>query len=406
MNDTSDVNRATMVQEADVLVIGGGLHGTSSAFHLARRGAKVIVLEADYVARHSSGVNAGGVRTLGRPLPEIPLALMSREIWHGMPSLLGDGEDGGFVASGQLKIAETDAELDACRERVALLESHGFTHEKVIDRETVLELEPALARHVTGGIWVARDGYALPYRTTTAFRLAAQRLGANFLEGTPVRRIEQRGTRWFAHTPRGTFSADKLLVTAGAWSGELAKQVGEAVPVHPEGLMLMVTHRVAPFCNATLGATGRPLSFKQFDNGTVVIGGKLIGIADLAGRHGEIDFARLVRSARTVTDLFPHLRHLGVNRAWAGVEAFTQDELPVISASRAASNLYYSFGYCGSGFQLGPGCGKLVSELMLDGTPSLSLDAFAIDRFGRASAAAPLASPLSSHAAAASPVAH
>jgi sarcosine oxidase, subunit beta len=115
----------------------------------------------------------------------------------------------------------------------------------------------------------------------------------------------------------------------------------------------------------------------------VVIGGKLIGIADLADRHGEVDFVRLVRSARTVTDLFPHLRHLGVNRAWAGVEAFTEDELPVISASRKASDLYYSFGYCGSGFQLGPGCGKLVSELMLDGAPSISLDAFAIDRFGR-----------------------
>ncbi|MFM0172222.1 NAD(P)/FAD-dependent oxidoreductase [Paraburkholderia sediminicola] len=379
MNDTTDI------QEADVLVIGGGLHGTSSAFHLARRGVKVIVLEADYVARHSSGVNAGGVRTLGRPLPEIPLALMSREIWHGMSELLG--ENGGFVASGQLKIAETDDELDACRQRVALLESHGFTHEKVIDRDTVLELEPALARHVTGGIWVERDGYALPYRTTTAFRLAAQRRGTRFLESTPVRRIEQRGTRWFAVTPHGTFSANQLLVTAGAWSGELAKQVGESVPVHPEGLMLMVTHRVAPFCRATLGATGRPLSFKQFDNGTVVIGGKLIGSADLANRHGEVDFARLVRSARTVTDLFPHLRHLGVNRAWAGVEAFTEDELPVISASRQASNLYYSFGYCGSGFQLGPGCGQLVSELMLDGAPSVSLDAFAIDRFGRAAAA-------------------
>ena len=383
MNDTIETSA---VQEADVLVVGAGLHGTSSAFHMARRGAKVIVLEADYVARHSSGVNAGGVRTLGRPLAEIPLALMSREIWHGMSDLLGDTEDGGFVASGQLKIAETDDELDACRERVALLESHGFTHEKLIDRDSVLELEPALARHVTGGIWVERDGYALPYRTTTAFRLAAQRHGARFLEGTPVRRIEQRGTRWFAVTPHRTFSAQKLLVTAGAWSGELAKQAGEAVPVHPEGLMLMVTHRVAPFCRATLGATGRPLSFKQFDNGTVVIGGKLIGLADLANRHGEVDFIRLVRSAQTVTDLFPHLRNLGVNRAWAGVEAFTEDELPVISASRNASNLYYSFGYCGSGFQLGPGCGKLVSELILDGLPSVSLDAFDIDRFGRAPA--------------------
>ncbi|MCX5540650.1 FAD-binding oxidoreductase [Paraburkholderia sp. CNPSo 3076] len=380
---------ASAIQEADVLVIGGGLHGSSSAFHMARRGASVIVLEADYVGRHSSGVNAGGVRTLGRPLPEIPLALMSREIWHALPDTIGD--DGGFVPSGQLKIAETEAELEACRERVALLESLGFTHEKLIDRETVLELEPALAKHVTGGIWVERDGYALPFRTTTAFRLAAQKHGARFYEGTAVTHIEPRGERWLAQTPRGTFAARRLLVTAGAWSGELARQAGEPVPVHPEGLMLMVTHRVAPFCRATLGATGRPLSFKQFDNGTVVIGGKLIGIADLPERHGEVDFMRLVKSAQTVVDLFPHLRHLGVNRAWAGVEAFTADSLPIISASRRAANLYYSFGYCGSGFQLGPACGRLVAELVLDGAPSLSLDAFAIDRFARAAVQAPLA---------------
>jgi sarcosine oxidase subunit beta len=369
---------ANVAGEADALVVGGGLHGTSSAFHLARRGASVIVLEADYVARHSSGVNAGGVRTLGRPLPEIPLALRSREMWHALPQLVGD--DGGFVSSGQLKIAETQAELEECRERVALLEANGFTHEKLIDRQTVLELEPALAKHVTGGIWVERDGYALPFRTTTAFRLAAQRCGVRFHESTPVSRIEQRGTRWYARTPRGWFAAEKLLVAAGAWSGELALQAGEHVPVHPEGLMLMVTHRVAPFCKATLGATGRPLSFKQFDNGTVVIGGKLIGIADMAGRQGEVDFARLVKSAQTVVDLFPHLRHLGINRAWAGVEAFTDDSLPVISASRTASNLYYSFGYCGSGFQLGPACGQFVAEMMLDGAASLPLDAFAIDR--------------------------
>lgn len=365
--------------ESDVLVIGGGLHGSSSAFHLARRGARVTVLEADYIGRHASGVNAGGVRTLGRPVPEIPLSLMSREIWHNIVETVGD--DAGFVASGQLKIAETEAELDECRERVALLESHGFTHEKIIDRETLLELEPAITPHVTGGIWVERDGYALPFRATTAFRIAAERNGAVFREGTPVTRIEQIGERWIAHTPRGDFSATQLVVTAGAWAGELAAQVGEPVPVHPEGLMLMVTHRVAPFCRATLGATGRPLSFKQFDNGTVVIGGKLIGIADLAGRHGEVDFLRLVKSANTVVDLFPHLRHLGINRAWAGVEAFTDDSLPVISRSKRASNLTYSFGYCGSGFQLGPGCGKLVSELVLDGVASLPLDAFAIDRF-------------------------
>lgn len=366
-------------QHSDVLVIGGGIHGLSTAFHLAQSGVAVTVLEADYCGRHASGVNAGGVRTLGRHDAEIPLALSSRALWHELAQTLGD--DGGFVPSGQLKLAETPAELEECRQRVAHLQRLGYTHEVLVDEQEVFDIIPTVARHVVGGIWVKEDGYAVPYKTVTSFRRAAQRLGVKVLETTPAQRIEQRGSRWQVSTPAGVFSAEHLVITAGAWARELAEQVGESVPAHPEGLMLMVTHRVAPFCAPVLGATGRSLSFKQFANGTVVIGGKLIGTVDFPGRHGEVDLTRLSISARTVTDLFPHLKHLGVNRIWAGVEAFTADDLPVIGASRKASNLSYSFGFCGSGFQMGPGTGKRLAQQILGEHSDISLDAFDVGRF-------------------------
>ncbi|MGE6385205.1 NAD(P)/FAD-dependent oxidoreductase [Pseudomonas sp. NPDC078416] len=369
-------------RHSDVLVIGGGIHGLSTALHLAQRGVEVTVLEADYCGRHASGVNAGGVRTLGRHDAEIPLALSSRALWHDLAQTLGD--DGGFVPSGQLKLAETAAELDECRQRVDHLQRLGFTHEVLIDAQQVFEIIPTVARHVVGGIWVKDDGYAIPYRTVTSFRLAAEKLGVKVLETTPAQRIEQRGSEWQVTTPAGVFSAGHLVITAGAWARELAEQVGESVPAHPEGLMLMVTHRVAPFCAPVLGATGRSLSFKQFANGTVVIGGKLIGSVDFPARHGEVDLARLGISARTVTDLFPHLKHLGVNRVWAGVEAFTADDLPVIGASRKASNLSYSFGFCGSGFQMGPGTGKRLAQQILGEHSDISLEAFDIGRFDTA----------------------
>ncbi|WP_243842264.1 NAD(P)/FAD-dependent oxidoreductase [Pseudomonas graminis] len=362
-----------------MLVIGGGIHGLSTALHLAQRGVEVTVLEADYCGRHASGVNAGGVRTLGRHDAEIPLALSSRALWHDLAQTLGD--DGGFVPSGQLKLAETAAELDECRQRVEHLQRLGFTHEVLIDDQQVFEIIPTVARHVVGGIWVKDDGYAIPYRTVTSFRLAAEKLGVKVRETTPAQRIEQRGSEWQVTTPAGVFSAGHLVITAGAWARELAQQVGESVPAHPEGLMLMVTHRAAPFCAPVLGATGRSLSFKQFANGTVVIGGKLIGSVDFPARHGEVDLARLGISARTVTDLFPHLKHLGVNRVWAGVEAFTADDLPVIGASRKASHLSYSFGFCGSGFQMGPGTGKRLAQQILGEHSDISLEAFDIGRF-------------------------
>jgi sarcosine oxidase subunit beta len=362
-----------------VLVIGGGIHGLSTAFHLAQRGVRVTVLEADYCARHASGVNAGGVRTLGRHEAEIPLALSSRALWHELHNVLGD--DGGFVPSGQLKLAENQDELEECRERISHLQSLGFDHEVLVGRDEVFEIIPTVARHVVGGIWVKDDGYATPFRTVTAFRLAAQKLGVQVHEVTPAKRIEHKAGRWRITTPTGVFAAEHLVITAGAWARELAAQVGESVPGRPEGLMLMVTQRVAPFCGPVLGATGRSLSFKQFANGTVVIGGKLIGALDFPARHGEVDMTRLGTSARTVTDLFPHLRHLGVNRVWAGVEAFTEDDLPVIGLSRKASNLSYSFGFCGSGFQMGPGVGKRLAQQILGEYSGIALDAFAVDRF-------------------------
>ncbi|ANJ56918.1 FAD-dependent oxidoreductase [Pseudomonas silesiensis] len=374
-------------RQADVLVIGGGIHGLSTALYLAQAGVKVTVLEAEYCGRHASGVNAGGVRTLGRHVAEIPLALASRDLWHELKNTLGD--DGGFVLSGQLKLAESQADLEECRLRVEQLQALGFSHEVLVDQQQVFDTVPTVSRHVTGGIWVKDDGYAVPFKTVTAFRLAAQKRGVRIHENTPAQQIEQTGTQWRVSTPAGPFSAEHLVVTAGAWAGGLAAQIGEPVPVHPEGLMLMVTHRVAPFCVPVLGATSRALSFKQFSNGTVVIGGKLVGSLDFLARHGEVEMERLGSSARTVTDLFPHLRHLGVNRVWAGVEAFTADDLPVIGASRKASNLSYSFGFCGSGFQMGPGTGKRLAQLILGEQSDISLEPFAIDRFNRAASVPP-----------------
>lgn len=375
--------RSELPRGSDVLVIGGGFHGTSSAFHLARRGAKVTLLESEYCARHASGVNAGGVRTLGRHYAEVPLARASLGLWHGLPELIGKdlSDDATFVPSGMLQIAETAQELDQLRRRVAELNALGFKHEVIVDAQQVREIAPRLAHHVVGGIWVKDDGHAVPYRAVTAFRQAAQRLGAQFHEATPAQTIIRVGSQWQVTTPRGIFTAPWLVNAAGAWSGDFAAQAGDVVPMKPGGLMLMVTQRVPHFVDPVLSATSRPLSFKQFANGTVLIGGGLRCSADVVRRHGEVDFLKLSSSAQTVTDLFPHLGPINIVRAWAGVEAFMPDEIPVISPSRHAPQLVHAFGFSAHGFELGPIGGQIVSELVLDGHSTLPIAPFSVDRF-------------------------
>jgi len=363
----------------DVAVIGGGIHGCSTAYHLGRRGARVVVLEAEYCGRHASGVNAGGVRTLGRKIAEIPLCLASCTLWHDLAHELG--EDPGFYTGGQIKVAESIADIAILQERVDTLHRHGYTHEVMIDAETTRRLLPAVSEHVTGAIWVERDGYALPFKSVTAYRRAAQTAGAEIRENSRVTRVDQRGANWHLDTATGPVSAEYVVMAAGAWTGKLAETLDEPLPVEPGGLMLMVTQRLPHFVDPVVGAASRGLSFKQYDNGTVVIGGELHCDVDFEAAHAELDFSRLANSARIVTDLFPFLANVSMNRAWSGIDGFSPDKTSIIGFSPNIPKLVYSCGFSASGFQLGPAAGCAVSELILDGRSNVDISGLSPARF-------------------------
>jgi sarcosine oxidase subunit beta len=363
----------------DVIVVGGGLHGCSAALHLARRGARVTVLEKDHVGRHASGVNAGGVRRLGRHLAEIPLSVASMELWHRIAELVDD--DCGFESHGQVKVAESEAELEALRGRVEAVRRLGFEHEELIGRDQLRAIVPAISEHCVGAIVCRRDGAALPYRTTLAFKRKAEALGVRFHEGTPVAALRRAGGAWRVETGSGAFEAPVVVNAAGAWADRLAGQLGEAVPLVASAFMLMISAPMPPFLDPVIGATSRPLSFKQFGNGTVLIGGGHLGRTERDHNRTELDFRKLALSAGTVRDLFPVMRGAQIVRCWAGIEAVMPDDIPVIGPSATAEGVFHAFGFCGHGFQLGPIVGSVIAELIATGRSNLSLEAFRIDRF-------------------------
>lgn len=370
----------------DVIVVGAGLHGCSAALHLAMRGKSVLLLEKNAAGRHASGVNAGGVRRLGRHPAEIPLSVESMEIWHRIESLVDN--DCGFQASGQVKIAENDAEMAELEKRAAMVRSLGFDHEEIIDRAELRRLCPAVADHCVGGVVSRRDGFANPYRTTWSFRQKAVALGVTLHEGVRVLGIDRRGDRWEVGTSIGRFEAETLVNSAGAWGDQLAAMMGDVVPLSAEAPMMMVTAPVPHFLDPVVGLAGRPLSFKQGANGTVVIGGGHRGVADRDAETTTLNFKGLKLSARTVVDVFPHMRNVPVVRCWSGIEGIMPDQIPVIGPSRNAPNAFHSFGFSAHGFQMGPIVGRITSELIVDGGTPLPIEAFRVDRFNTVDGAA------------------
>lgn len=363
----------------DAIVIGGGLHGCSTALQLAMRGVKACVVEKDHVARHASGVNAGGVRRLGRHVAEIPLSVASMEMWHAIRDLVDD--DCGFESHGQVKVAESEAELETLRARVALVRDLGFDHEELIGHVELRDVLPAVSEHCVGAIICRRDGAALPFRTTQAFKRKAEALGAVFREGERVASLLRRDSVWHVTTDKGSMDAPIVVNCAGAWAGQIAAAVGEPVPIEPVALMLMISAPQPRFLLPVVGATSRPLSFKQYANGTVLIGGGYQGRAFPDENRTEIDFTRLAASAQTVCDLFPVMRGADIVRTWAGIEGRMPDDIPVIGPSSVNEGLFHAFGFSAHGFQLGPVVGALTAELITTGRTNLPIAPFAISRF-------------------------
>lgn len=368
-----------MTVRTDAIIVGGGIHGCSTALHLCLRGLRPVLVEKDYAGRHASGVNAGGVRQLARHVAEIPLSIRSMDLWEGIEELVGD--DCGFSNHGQVLVAENDEELEACRLRVADLNLHGFTHEELIDAKELRRLVPAVAETCPGGIVSRRDGAANPAQTTTAFRRRAEQLGAIVREGVAATNIRKDGKVWRIDASGETYEAPVLVNAAGAWGGRIAASLGELVPVDTVAPMLMITSRVPVFIKPVVILQGRKLSFKQFANGTVLIGGGHLATPYQDTGETVLDWRKLQESARTVWELFPIMRNATVVRAWAGIEARTRDDLPIIGPSAKHEGLFHQFGFSLHGFQLGPGTGAVMAELIATGNTNTPIDGLRIERF-------------------------
>ena len=372
--------------KADVIIVGGGLMGAASAFFLRRRGRSVILLERGLVGQQASGVNFGNVRRQGRFLPQLPLAHRSRAIWGQLKQLLG--EDAEFLATGHVRGVYDEAQAAVVEKYASDARGWGLDLEIVGGREFRRRF-PFFGPEVICGSYSPDDGHANPRLAAPAFGRAAARAGAQVIENCEVLAVGKDGEDFRVEDAGGrTFRAPAALICAGAWGDKLSATFGEPVPMIPHGPSMGVTEPVPYGIVPVVGVSSRVahevVYFRQVKRGNIVFGGGLRGPAYPELKRAYVLPENTLRQLRELRRLAPVLGRLQVLRTWSGIEGYMSDELPVMGPSRRVSGLYYAFGFCGHGFQLGPGVGDVMAELIATGATSTPIEPFLIQRFDTA----------------------
>jgi len=183
------------------------------------------------------------------------------------------------------------------------------------------------------------------------------------------------------------YQAPRLLITAGAWGSRLSSQFGEPVPIETHGPQMGVTEPLPYVFREAVGVSSPLVSetiyFRQIPRGNVIFGGCFRTRPDLDTRLARAEPHGLLNQLTQLRRLAPALGRVNVIRTWSGVEGYIADDLPIMGPSSQVEGLYYAFGFCGAGFQLGPGVGDTMAELIATGRTDTPLAAFDVARFAQ-----------------------
>jgi sarcosine oxidase subunit beta len=375
-------------EQADVIIVGGGIMGSATAFFLRQRGRSVILLERGLLGQQASGTNFGNVRRQGRFLPQLPLANRSLDIWRRLPQLIG--EDVEFLPSGHIRVCYGQERVGVLEDYAQAARAYGLDLE-LFAGERMRARFPFLGPEVGAASYSPLDGHANPRLAAPAFGRAAARNGAQIFENTEVETIARQGEDFVVSASDGRlFKAPALLVAAGAWADKLCVQFDEPVDLVARGPQMGVTEPVPYGLKTVVGVTSARdeeiLYFRQIPRGNIIFGGGGRGPAYPDLRRAYVMPQNTLNQLRQLQRLAPALANLNVIRVWSGIESYMPDDLPVMGPSARVSGLHYAFGFCGHGFQLGPGVGDVMAELIDTGHTTTPIEPFLISRFSKQNA--------------------
>ncbi|MDO9025499.1 FAD-dependent oxidoreductase [Zwartia sp.] len=362
----------------DVIIIGGGIVGSSAALKLRQFGLSVCLLERNVCGSRSSGINYGGVRRQGRSLAQMPLTQRAHGIWGRLKDVIGI--DGEYVRSGHLKLARSEADMESLARYEQRTAEYGLGLQ-LLSAAQLRAHYPWIGERAVGGSLCPEDGHANPRLISPAFARAAIRAGAQILENTPALGFHHDGQLFQVNiaSQNAPLESKYLLNCAGAWANTICEIFGEKVPMTNSHPLMVVTDALPPFMNLSLGVEGGGVYARQVSRGNCVLGGSQGYALDANRARPGGDGIELV--LKGALELLPHLKHAQVVRTWSGVEGRLPDREPVISFSSKVPGLVHGFGFAGAGFQIGPAVGEVLAEMIAHGHTTTPIEAFSIQRF-------------------------
>ena len=372
-----------MSENADIVIIGGGVMGCAIAYNLAGRGLRPVVVEKSDIGGEASGSNGGGVRQSARNLKEMPLAMASIQLYGQLADELG--MDVEYVRKGNLRLCTTEAEVEEMARSVASQRTAGLELE-MVDARQVREILPLASHSILGAAWCPTDGHVNPFLVTYAFMKRAKDRGAVFYTHEQVEDINlQKGRVVAVTTNKRRINTELVVNAAGVAGRKIANLVGLDLPMKQVFSEALITEETAPLFPQMIGSAKGAYYGRQTVHGSVFWGG-FIGIEDfIYQRQGDKPMYNCIApaAARGLTELFPIMEKLHVLRSWSGLIAGMSDGIPVLGMTTEVPGYVFATGFSGHGFGIAPIIGRLISEMIVDGSPSMPLDDFSFSRFDR-----------------------